>query len=228
MRFAHQDQHRQCHAALARRAEGCTDQVVERLLLVCVGQDNAVILRAHHALHALAGLAGAVVDVGADPGRANEGHRLDIRVIADHVHRIGAAVDDVEHARRHAGFHRQLGQAHGDHGVLFGGLEHEGIAGGDGHREHPQRNHRRKVERGDAGADAQRLQQRVGVDARGDVVGQFAQLQVADAGGMLDDLQPAKHIAFGIRQGLALFGGEDRRQLLHVLADQLLVLEEDP
>ncbi|MNR19975.1 hypothetical protein D3C85_1367940 [compost metagenome] len=44
---------------------------------------------------------------------------------------------------------------------------------------------------------------------------------------MLDHLQAAEHVAFGVRQGLALFGGEDRRQLLHVLADQLLELEED-
>ncbi|MNF36410.1 hypothetical protein D3C84_173010 [compost metagenome] len=45
---------------------------------------------------------------------------------------------------------------------------------------------------------------------------------------MLDHLQAAEHVALGVRQGLALFGGEDGGQLLHVLADQLLVLEEDP
>ncbi|MNZ71769.1 hypothetical protein D3C78_901350 [compost metagenome] len=225
--LADQDHHRQRHAALAGGPEGGADQVVEGLLLVGIRQDDGVVLGAHHALRALAVLRGAVVDVGADLGRADEGHRLDVRVIADQVDRLGAAVDHVEHARRDAGLQRQLGQAHGDHRVLLGGLEDEGVAGGDGHREHPQRDHRREVERGDAGAHAQRLQQGVGVDAAGDVVGQLAELQVADAGGVLDHLQAAEHVAFGVRQGLALFGGEDRGQLLHVLADQLLVLEED-
>ncbi|EEF93655.1 hypothetical protein CATMIT_01712, partial [Catenibacterium mitsuokai DSM 15897] len=45
---------------------------------------------------------------------------------------------------------------------------------------------------------------------------------------MLDHFQAAEYIAFGVGQGLALFGAEDRRQLAHVLADELLVLEEDP
>jgi len=194
---------------------------------VRIGQHDGVVLRAHHALHALAGLAGTVVDVGTDLGRANEGHRLDIRMVADRVHHVRPAVHHVEHTRRHAGFQRQFAQAHGDHRVLLGWLEDEGIAGGDGHGEHPQRDHRREVERGNAGADAQRLQQGIGIDARGDVVRQLAELQVADTGGVLDHFQAAEHVALGIGQGLALFGSEDRRQLLHVLADQLLVLEED-
>ena len=73
----------------------------------------------------------------------------------------------------------------------------------------------------------QGLQQCVRVDAVGHVVGQLAQLQVADAGCVLDNLEAAEHVAFGIGERLALLGGQDGRQLLHVLADQLLVLQED-
>ncbi|MNQ33243.1 hypothetical protein D3C85_466680 [compost metagenome] len=166
--------------------------------------------------------------MGADLGRADEGHGLDVRVVADQVHRVDAAVDDVEYTLGYTGFQRQFHQAHGHQRVLLGRLEDEGIAGGDGHREHPQRDHRREVERGDAGAHAQWLHQGVGVDATGDVVGQFTHLQVADAGSVLDHFQAAEHVALGVRQGLALLGGEQCGQLLDVLADQLLVLEEDP
>ncbi|MNH37101.1 hypothetical protein D3C79_979610 [compost metagenome] len=56
-----------------------------------------MVLGAHHALCAFAVLGGAVVDMGADLGRTDEGYGLDIRVVADQVHRVDAAVDDVEH-----------------------------------------------------------------------------------------------------------------------------------
>ena len=70
---------------------------------------------------------------------AHERYGLDVRVVADGVHGHFAAVDHVQHAGRNTGFQRQLAQAHGHHGVLLGGLEHEGVARGDGHGEHPQR-----------------------------------------------------------------------------------------
>ncbi|MNM78088.1 hypothetical protein D3C81_899750 [compost metagenome] len=161
-----------------------------------------------------------------DLGRADKGNRLDIGVVADQVDRLHTAVNHVEYARWNAGFHRQFCKAHRDHWVLLGGLKDEGIAGSDSHWKHPQRDHRGEVEWGNTCADAQRLQQGVGVHTAGHVIGQFTQLQVADAGGMLDYFQAAKHIPLCIRQCFALFGRENRRQFLHVFADQLLVLEE--
>src|SRR5690606_15713102 len=61
----------------------------------------------------------------------------------------------------------------------------------------------------------------------GDIVGEVAQLQVADTGCVFDDFEAAKDIALGVCQRLALLSGEDRREFLHVLANQLLVGEED-
>ncbi len=55
----------------------------------------------------------------------------------------------------------------------------------------------------------------------------LAHLQRADVGRVLDDLQAAEHVAFGIGEGLALLGGQRRGQRLDVVADQLLVLQED-
>ena len=65
-----------------------------------------------------------------------------------------------------------------------------------------------------------------GVDAAGDVVGQLAELQVADAGRVLDHLGP-RNVALGVGQSLALLGRQHGRERLDVLADELLVLQED-
>ncbi|MNL28278.1 hypothetical protein D3C87_1499150 [compost metagenome] len=43
---------------------------------------------------------------------------------------------------------------------------------------------------------------------------------------MFDHFQAAEHVSLGIRQRLALFCRENRRQFLDVFADQLLILEE--
>ncbi|MPM75276.1 hypothetical protein SDC9_122268 [bioreactor metagenome] len=225
--LAHQHHHRQRHAALTGRAKRCACQGVQSLVLVGVGHDDGVVLGAHHALHALAVQAGAVVDVRAYLGGAHKADGLDVGVIADRVHCIFTTVDHVQHASGDTGLQCQFTQTHGDHRVLLGGLEHESIAGGNRHREHPQRNHRGEVERRDAGTHAQRLVDGVGVHAIGHVVGQFAQLQRADVGSVLDHFQTAEHVAFGVRQGFALFGGQQGSEFAHVFADQLLQLQED-
>ena len=186
-----------------------------------------MVLSAHHRLHALAVFARQVVNVSANRRRADEGDRLDVFVGAHPVDHLFAAVHDVEHARRHAGLDRQFHQQHGRHRVLLGRLEHEGVAAGDGHREHPQRDHRREVERRDAGADADRLTQRVGVNATGNVFGEFAHLQGADGARVLDHFQAAEDIALGVRNGLALFGAEHDGDAFGVFADQRLQLEHD-
>ncbi|MNK99403.1 hypothetical protein D3C87_1197960 [compost metagenome] len=146
---------------------------------------------------------------------------------AEPVHHVLAAMHDVEHTGRNARLDRQLHQEHGRHRVLFGRLEHEGVAAGDGHREHPQRNHRREVERGNAGAHADWLAQGVGIDATGDVFSELAHLQAADGAGVLDHFQATENIAFGVGNGLALLGAQDRGDALGVFANQRLELEHD-
>ncbi len=44
--------------------------------------------------------------------------------------------------------------------------------------------------------------------------------------GVLHHFQATEHIAFGIGQGLALLGAEQRSQFGHVFPDQLLVFEK--
>ena len=48
-----------------------------------------------------------------------------------------------------------------------------------------------------------------------------------DAAGELHHLEPALYLAVGVRQDLAVFGGDDRGELLAVAFQQFLQLEHD-
>ena len=101
-----------------------------------------------------------------------------------------------------------LRDQHRGGGVPLAGLEHEGVAAGDRHREHPHRHHRREVERRDAGDHAQRLAEGVGVDVGRDLVGVVTLEQARDAAGELDDLEPALHLAQRVGEHLAVLVGD--------------------
>jgi hypothetical protein len=147
---------------------------------------------------ALAVLAAEVVHVRAHVGRSDKRNRLDIRVRADRVDHILAAMNHVQHARRNARFERKFDQFHGGQRVLFGRLQHEGIAAHDRHREHPERDHRGKIKRRDAGANTDRLTQRVGVHTTCHVLRKFALLQCPNRARMFDHFEAAEDIAFSI------------------------------
>ena len=224
VRIAHQHGNRGGHATLSRRAEGGTDECVQRLILVGVRHDDGVVLGTHHALRTLAVITGEFVYVFTDVARSDERHCLDIRMCAECIDSLFAAVDDVQHTGRHAGFDCQFREQHWRHRVLFGRLQHKGIAAGYRHREHPQRDHRRKIERGDTSTDANRLADEISVDATGDVLGNFTERKGADGARVLDHFQPTEHIAFRIRNGLALLGGETRGKFFHIALDKFLQL----
>ena len=106
------------------------------------------------------------------------------------------------------------------------GLRMKRVAAGDRDREHPHRHHRGKVERRDAGDDAERLAERVAVDAGADVLGEFALEQVRDAAGELDDLDAALHLALGVGEHLAVLGRDDGRQRIETLLQDMQELVE--
>ena len=113
--------------------------------------------------------------------------------VQQRVDRLLVAVHDVEHAVGQAGLGATARRAAATRDGSFSRrLEHERVAARDGDREHPHRHHRREVERRDARDHAERLADRVGVDAGGDVLGVPALEQVRDAAGELDDLQAAR------------------------------------
>ena len=98
--------------------------------------------------------------------------------------------------------------------VLLGGLEDEGVAAGDREGQEPERDHRREVERGDRGDDADRLAHQLDVDPGGDPLERLPLQQVRDRRRRLDRLDAPPDLAVGVGQGLAHVGGDQRRQLL--------------
>ncbi|MNJ25379.1 hypothetical protein D3C77_198230 [compost metagenome] len=218
---------RQGHAALAGRAVGRACQVLDDLIHVGVGQDDAVVLGAAHGLDALAVGRALLEDVMGDVRRADEADGMDQRVFEDGVDRDLVAMDDVQHAGGGARLHHQLGQAHRQGRVALRRLQDEGVAGGDGHAEHPHRDHAGEVERGDARHHAQRLAHGIDVDARTGAVGVFALGGVRDAAGELDHFQTALDVALGVGDDLAVFAGQQFGQFVHVRLDQALELEHD-
>ena len=160
--------------------------------------------------------------------RADEGDGPDIRVSEQAVDHLAGAVQHLQYALGRAGFDKQLSQAVGRQRVLFGGLENKGVAGGDGQGKHPQRNHRREVERGNADAYAQRLNPAGGVDVAGHVFHGLAHHQAGDVAGLFHHLDTAPHIALGIGQGLAGFASENFRQLVVMLFEQVLIAQHHP
>ena len=75
------DDHGERHATLACRAEGSTGKVVDHLVKIGVGHDDAVVLGPAHRLHSLARRDAALVDVMGDVRRADEAHRSDVGMV---------------------------------------------------------------------------------------------------------------------------------------------------
>ena len=226
--LAHGHDHGQRHAALARRAEGGAREIVDHHVEIGVGHDDAVVLGAAHRLDALARLGAALRHVMRNVRAADEAHAGDVGMIEDGVDHFLVAMDDLQQPLGRAGLEEQFGQPHRHGRIALGRLEDEGVARRDRHAEHPHRDHRGEVERGDPCADADRLAHRIDVDPRTGALRVFALHHLGDAAGVFDHLEPALDVALGIVDHLAVFGGEQLGELLHVLLDQLLVGEHHP
>ena len=145
---------------------------VGRHVDVGVGQHDHVVLGAAERLHALAVLGAGLVDVPRDRRRADEADRGDVGMLEHPVDRDLVAVDDVEDAVRHTGLLEQLGGEERRRRILLGRLEHERVAARERGRPHPHGHHGREVERRDPGDDAERLADRVHVDAGRGLLGE--------------------------------------------------------
>ena len=90
--------------------------LVDRVLLVGIRHDHAVVLRSHVALHSLPWIylgspasllkptirASPLIDVLASSVASDKADCTDVRVIADEVHRVMLPVDHVDHSVRAA------------------------------------------------------------------------------------------------------------------------------
>ncbi|MDR8759042.1 hypothetical protein FEP90_00711 [Burkholderia multivorans] len=131
------------------------------------------------------------------------------------------ALHDVEHAGRQPGLREQVGDVERGRRVALARLQHERVARRDRDREHPARHHARKVERRDAGDDAERLPHRPVVDAGADLVGVVALQQLRNPAREFDDVDAARDFALRVGEHLAVLGGDDRRERVAMLVHQL-------
>ncbi len=224
----HHHGHRDRHAALTRSPISSPHQGGDRLIEVRIRHHHHVVLGAAQRLHPFAVGRGGGIDVLGDGGGADKRHSTHSRVGQQHIHHLLVTVHHVEHAVRQTGLLEQLGHPQREGGILLGGFENKGIAAGDGDREHPERHHGREVERGDTGADPDRLHHGVAVYPATDVEGVLPLEQMGDAAGKLHHLQPAGQLTLRIGEDLAVLATDELGQLVSVLLHQLLEAEKDP
>ena len=189
---ADRDHDRQRHAAFAGRAERAAHNGVYRRIKIGVRHDDSVVFRRAERLHAFTMGARGFVDMLGDAGRADEAYRRDARIFIKLLSVFVRGVHHVEHAVRQTRLFQQFGHTHRRRRIERGWLKHESVAAGQRDGEHPQRHHRREVKRRNARHHADRLHQRVAVDAGADVGGIFAFDQMRNAAGELHHFQPAR------------------------------------
>ena len=93
--------------------------------------------------------------------------------------------------------------------------------------EHPHRDHRREVERGDARDDAERLADLVDVDAARHLLGEAALEQGRDAAREFEVLEATGDLAERIGRDLAVLGGQQGGDVGPVRLDEVPDAEHD-
>lgn len=206
-------------AALHQRADRAGD--------IGVRQHHRVVLGAAQRLHPFVLRAAGVIDVFRHRRRTDEAYRFDAPVMQQRLHRFAIAVDHVEHPRRQPGFRRQPCDIQRGGRHALGRLQHESVAARHRHRPHPQRHHRREVERRDARHHPQRLKLAPAVDARAGLFAVFALQQFRHIAGVFDILDAALQFAQGVAEHLAVLGGDQLADGIGVLLQQILELHHD-
>ena len=224
-RVADEHGHGDRHAALASGTVRGADQRVGGHLRIGIRHHDRMILRPAQRLHAFAVCRSGRVDVLGDRRRADEAHRLHIRMREQCVDRLLVAVDHIEGAVGQPRFLEQRGQDQRCRRIALRGFQHERVAASKRHREHPQRHHRRKVEWRDAGDHAQRLTQRIRIDAGADVVAEFTLQELRRATRVLDDFDAARKFAGSVGEHFAMLTRDHRDNFLGALLEQRLELE---
>ena len=155
-------------ALLAREAERAVDEGGDDVVEVGVGVHDHAVLAAHlghHALEvALAGgeLGGRLEDAEADGAGAGERDRVDARVRDERRTDVAFPREQVERGRGHTGRVEGLDDGERTRGGLFGGLEHDAVAGREAGGDHPRGDGQGEVPGADDGHHAAgRVAQRV-------------------------------------------------------------------
>ena len=226
LRFADRDRDGDGEAALAGASEGAVADDLRGHGHVGVGKNDDVILRSALALRAFAVGGGARVNVFCDGRRSDETDGANFRMVEQRIDCGLASVDQIHYAFGQSGLLDEfVNVAHGERNAL-GGLEDECVAGRDGVRQIPERDHAGKIEGHDGGGDAERLADHHLVDAAGDIFEVVALHHHGNAAGDFDVFDGAAHFGFGFGESLAIFLRDDAGDVVDVIFEQHLQLEE--
>ncbi len=151
------------HAALAVVEQPGIRRTRDRGLQIGVGEDDVGALSAELQGHLLQVPPRSPDNLLADLGGTRESDLVDVVVRGQLGARVTEPRDDVDDARREAEFAEDLPEQQGGQRRLLGGLEHDGVTGGQRGRDLPCGHQQREVPRDDLPAHADRLAQRVGV-----------------------------------------------------------------
>ncbi len=149
-------------------------------------------------------------------------------MIQQRINRLFVALHNIEYTVGQASFLEQTGQDQRCGRVPLRGLEHKGIAAGDGDGEHPHRHHGREVERSYTGANPQGLAHCDHIDAGSNVFTELAFHELRNAARKFHDFQAAGNFAVRVAEHLAMFSRNGFGQLVGMLFNERLELEHHP
>ena len=111
LRFANGDGNGNGKAALAGAAKRAVADDLRCKLHVCIGQDDHMILCAALALHAFATGGRARINMPGDGSRADKTNRANLRMVAERIDHVAAAVDEVYDSFWQAGLVEEFKEA---------------------------------------------------------------------------------------------------------------------
>ena len=166
----------------------------------------------------LAGACGRLPDFAPHGGGAGEGDLVDAGVRHKGGTRCPVTGHDVQHAFRQARLAAEFGEQKGGQRGVFGGFQHDGIAGGQRRGHFPGQHQQRKVPRDHRAADPQRGH-----------VGQFRRQKLRQTGVIVEMPGDQRHVdiaAFPDRLAIVhgFQNGQQARVLLHQTGQRIEML----
>ena len=143
------------------------------------------------------------------------------------IDHLASTLNEVEHAIGKSGFHEQLGETHRGERNFFAGFQDEGISTGDGQREHPHRNHGRKVEWRNACANTDRLTHGDGVDLIGHLRQALALGKVRNPARKFHHFDTTAHIALRLIECFSILACHKAGEFLKVGFQKIAVAEKE-
>jgi hypothetical protein len=131
------------------------------------------------------------------------------------------SVHHIQSTIRNTCLSQQLCQFHRCTRIFFTGFQNECVSTRQRNREHPHRNHRWEIKRGNPGHHPERLSKRITVHACTDLLGEFSFQYLRDSAGKLHDFQASNYLAKGVLQRFSMFGTDRCRKAFLLPLDKI-------